>query len=130
MKKLIDILLAGAITLGLSGCASTKTVRSFYSKPLNYDNPEYHFKGILNEEQVNFYETEDGNCNVLEVTRKNGVIVKYLDYSNQDFRLERVDVTKDDTTTDYYSNDKSAVEVIAEAQKQFDEYLKKILEAK
>ena len=43
MKKLIDILLAVAITLGLSGCASTKTVRSFYSKPLNYDNPEYHF---------------------------------------------------------------------------------------
>ena len=112
-KSLTNIVLAGALALGVSGC-------------LNHDT--YHYNGKIGEEQVRFYEEEMGNDNILEVTRADGTFVKYSDI-NDDLKLDYIDIMKDGETT-RYRPDVVGQKVVEEGQSQFDGYLAKIHELK
>jgi hypothetical protein len=110
--KLKNILATGLIMGSLAGCSDS----------------EYHYNGKIGEEQVIFYEKDYGD-NFLEVARENGTIIKYVDNKSDDFKLEYVEITKSGVTT-RYGKDAVGKVVLEEAQKQFDNYLKQILETK
>ncbi|HLC81237.1 MAG TPA: hypothetical protein VJH68_01135 [Candidatus Nanoarchaeia archaeon] len=92
-------------------------------------NPEYNFKGKIGEDQVRFYERGIYGANHLEVITSNGDIISYLD-SNDDFQLDRVNITSGENTAVYFSHSKNEAvkKVLAEAQKRFESYLAKIIE--
>ena len=113
-KTLTSIVLAGALTLGGTGCES--------------DSPEYLFNGRIGEDQVKFY--ENGlNDNFLEVVRADGSKVKYFD-ENNDYKLDFVQITVGENTTEYKASSKNPVVIgiVEKAQKQFDTYLTRITE--
>ncbi len=107
--------LAFASAVGLAGCA---------------DNPEYHYNGKIGEEQVNFYETELGEYNILIVTKSDGSKAEYYDILSNDFKLDYVDFTVGKNTTSYSAGSKNpeVQAVVKKAQARFDWYLKKITE--
>ena len=109
-KTLISIVLAGALAFGVSGCSKTHTI--------------YHYDGKIGEEQVRFYEEGAGSCNILEVIRTDGTVVKYSDLLD-DFKLDFIDITKDGETI-RYSDDVIGQDVLEEGQSQFEGYLAKI----
>ena len=116
-KRLTEIVLVSALVFGNGGCE-------------NNSNPEYHFKGDIEGEQVYFYEQNLGSINILEVTKKDGTKVRYEDRKGNDFKLESVTFTIGDNTTSYRSISKNGdvVEIVQKAQIDFDSYLKKIIE--
>jgi len=116
-KALRTIAFTGLI--GLSSCTGKIT------------DSTYDFKGELNDEQIEFKHDifnaqilSSFYTNKLTVTRKDGKIIKYID-TNNDLILDKVIVEE----KIYFRNDvgKEALEL---AQKQYDGYLKKILEHK
>lgn len=113
-KSLTNIILAGALALGGTGCSN---------------NPEFHFNGKIGEEQVKFYEILFGEVNILKVVKADGSKVKYADF-NDDFKLEYVKITVGDNTTKYNADSKNPVVtgIVEKAQKEFDAYLTKITE--
>ncbi len=113
-RTLTKIALAGTLFLGESGCNAT---------------PEYHFNGKIGEEQIKFYESGWTRANVLVVRKTDGSEVRYEDFG-KDFKLDCVEITVGDNTTEYNSDSKNpaVLDVIKKAQKQFDDYLTKITE--
>ncbi|MDP2673160.1 MAG: hypothetical protein Q8O84_05085 [Nanoarchaeota archaeon] len=111
-KNLTNIVLAGALALGVAGCGN---------------NPEYHFNGKIGEKQVKFYEKIAGGINILEVVEADRSKSKYID-SNNDFKLDCVEITVGDNITEYYAASENPVvlEILEKAQKEFDAYLTKI----
>ena len=92
---------------------------------------EYHYNGMIDDEHIYFGERTVGK--VLQVERPDGTIITYVDNSSApDLKLDYVEIT---TINDgwksrktYWLNDEVGEPVLKEAQKQFDNYLKKILE--
>lgn len=106
-------LLGGA--LAISGCG-----RDYVH---SYDNN-------IDGEWVRFYQTGIYRENsYLEVTRKDGTVVKYYDEEDHDKKIEKVEITKNDVVT-VYERDLAGEMIVEEGQKQFDEYLEKIVEEK
>ena len=112
-KSLTNIVLVGALALGIGGCSTQDT---------------YHYNGKIGEEQVRFYEENLGRYNTLEVSRADGTVVEYSD-RNDDLKLDYIDITRDGETT-RYEPDVIGQKVMEEAQLQFDKYLEKIHEIK
>jgi hypothetical protein len=110
-KNLSAILLSSAV--GSSGCNQ---------------NPEYHFKGKIGEDQVRFYEGSIFGENNLEVIKPDGTIIRFYDCRN--FRVDIITIISGDNTTRYdsFTSDEALKKVIADGQKQFDSYLRRIIE--
>jgi len=110
---LTGVALAGALSLSTIGC---------------WQSPEYHFEGEIDGEQVHFYEDICG-CNYLEVTKEDGSFVEYQAI-HEDFQLDYVHITVDENTTKYNTDSKNAAvaPIMEQAQKEYNEYLAKILE--
>lgn len=112
-KKLkIATVIASVTVLGiLTGCGP--------------DNPEYNFSGKIGDEYVKFYERGDmGQFNYLEVVRPDGKKLVYRDISFNDLKIEELEIITEEQSRTF--DKKNYPEVIAEAQKRFDEYLRKI----
>ncbi|MBI2668111.1 hypothetical protein HYX17_05085 [Candidatus Woesearchaeota archaeon] len=112
------IVLASTIGLGLAGCS---------------DNPEYHFDGKIGEDKVIFYQDFWKASNYLVVTKPDGRTIVYRDtglLSYGNFTVDQVYITKDGVKKIYSKKRNDGEEVVKEAQKQFDDYLNKILEIK
>ena len=106
-ETLVSLVLVGLSTLGGAGCSN---------------NPEYRFNGKIEEEEVRFYEkTLWGINNLLEVVKADGSKLKYFD-SNDDFRIESVEITAGDNTTIYAVGSRNPVVagIVEKAQKEFD----------
>jgi len=114
IKKTLGII-ALASTIGLAGCAN---------------NPEYTFNGKIGEEQVKFYEEEFGEYNILKVVKADGSIIRYVDNTKNDLKIEYVEIKVGDNTTQYYLTSKNpiAAGIAQKAQEKFDSYLEKIME--
>ena len=115
-RNLGKIVLASTVGLGLVGCS----------------NPEYHFDGMLGEDKVKFYEIgflKDDDY--LEVIKPDGRKIVY-EVINDLFtnHIISVEITSQGVTKRYEVGRKDTKEIVEVAQKQFDEYLKKILETK
>ncbi|MFH1455666.1 MAG: hypothetical protein ABIF40_01830 [archaeon] len=110
---LTGVALAGALSLGAMGC---------------WQSPEYHFKGEIDGEQVHFYEPNNGN-NYLDVTKEDGSLIEYCAI-HEDFKLNYIYITIGENRTKYStdSNNEAVKPIMEQAQKEFDEYLTKILE--
>lgn len=111
-KILASIILAGTFTIGVAGCT-------------NYNHREYWFEDKLEGEQVYFYEAGNGSVNVLKVTKPDGRIITYYDKEHDDLKLEAVTIQVEKEWDTYTKGP-----VLEEAQKQFDDYLKKIFDYK
>lgn len=151
-KTLKSIILAASAVgmIGLAGCGSQfKSVRPY--EPIQMwdgtfrSSRDYHFKGklveknekgeIIKEEQVWFYETHHPEinmcCNILKVTKPDGRKIHYCDELKHDLKIESVMINFKDGNWKIYSTELEVSKpIIEEAQKQFDEYLRKILEYK
>lgn len=123
-KTLQKIVLGCMLALGINGC----------------NNKKYYYDGRIGEEYVKFYGKPSFvgmNVATMEVKRADGTTIKYVDWG-EDERLDCIDITKGDETIRYWRNDGRDIirndligkEVVEEAQKQYDEYLKKIVETK
>lgn len=104
---------------------------------------QYHFDGKLGEDRVRFYEPkvpDHGDAcshfgaNVLEITRSDGVKIIYtewtLDVKSDNLKLDEVKIIKSGVELVYNSQSITWQEMLPEAQKQFDDYLQKILDHK
>ncbi|MBI5064961.1 hypothetical protein HZA97_01880 [Candidatus Woesearchaeota archaeon] len=106
--------------IGLSGCT------------VKYE--AYRFNGKIKGEQI-IFETNEVQSS-LEVIRTDGVRIIYRDHSNNDLKIDRLEMIVNGVTLIYHSKnetdpeDPNWSEVSAEAQKQFDDYLIKIKEEK
>ncbi len=114
--------LAGGMALALANC-------DLQDKD-NYE--KYAYAGKIGDEYVKMYES--GVSDILRVTRKDGVIIKYVDSvanksPNQSSDVNYFVVIKHGAKK-YYYNSPTNGEAIKEAQKQFNDYLSKILEKK
>lgn len=112
-KNLTNMVLVGALALGVSGCRM---------------EDKYDYNGNIGAEYVKIEHSFPSDSNTLEVKRANGAVIEYraLRYNSQ---VHRVTITKDGTSTAYYSDD-IGKKVIEEGQVQYDSYLAKILELK
>lgn len=117
-KTLAGIVMVGALALG-AGCSK--------------DYSAYNYDGKIGEEQVKFkqkhYNFSPPSDNILTVTKPDGTIVTYADREKDDLKLEYVVIIKGGVTTKYW-RDEVGKPVLAEAQRQFDDYLQKIKESK
>jgi len=114
-RNLGQILLASTIGFGLVGCS----------------NPDYHFYGKIADDKVRFYQSGTfGEENYIEVTKPNEIIVTYMDISGSDFKLDAVKITTNNETKMYWRGVEDGDKIVKKFQKQFDDYLKKILEVK
>ena len=84
------------------------------------ENSEYHFDGNLDGEQVKFYERDLNTLNLLEVTKANGVHVKYR--MRNPFKVTTVKITIGGVTKTYVK-DEEGWYVVKIAQKQVEAYL-------
>ena len=111
-KTLGAIVLASAI--GVASCRN---------------NLEYSFNGKIGEEQVRFYESINGRDNTLDVIKTDGSEINFYDYDD-DLKLDWIRITARGNTSTYNasSSNKEVIKIMKEAQEQFDNYLKKILE--
>lgn len=98
--------------------------------------PEYQFNGRIDNEEITFEtknkwggEAFSQNGSRLMVVKSNGAIVSYWDNLDEDLKIESVDITTGGETLKY-TDDVIGREILATAQTQFDEYLKKIVELK
>ncbi|MEK6927708.1 MAG: hypothetical protein AABX11_04715 [Nanoarchaeota archaeon] len=94
---------------------------------------EYEYDGQLNHEKITF--TNESNHRDLIVTRMDGRKVHYRSSSwHKPLKIHGVTIHKGTNVLDYddFFDLGSSVDeiVVAEGQKQFDYYLKKIIEAK
>jgi len=104
--------LVGIVGIGISGCG---------------DDDKYHFNGTIDGEQITFYNI--GYHEVLKVKRKDGITITYRNDGFGTIEPDKVNIlgkTKNLT----YENNELGKPILKEAQKQFDEYLKKILKEK
>jgi len=119
-NTLTSIVVAGTLALGVTGCK--------YSS-----HNQYTYDGMIGQDSVKFEIKEypiSSNTNTITVKKPNGVIVSYIDVYNDDLKLEYLKITKNGKTTSYSSDDAVGKPVVAEGQKQFDNYLTQILEIK
>lgn len=113
--KTLNTVLAGALALG-SACSTVQ--------------PIYHYNGKMGLEEVHFYETQEENekpVNVLEVTRQDGTTIKMYDRDGNDLMVDDLEITNNGNTVKYTKNDLGR-DIIQEAQKQFDAYVKEAKE--
>lgn len=96
------------------------------------NNKSHHFNGMLDGEKVKFWEGGNmGNYNFLEVVRPDGRVIIYRDEQNDDLKIEEVVIKVEGKESKTYSKRiKVDQPIVEEAQKQFDEYLKKIFDYK
>ncbi len=99
-------------------------------------NEEYHFNGTIGDEKVRFFEYDFDSTHILQVTRPDGTLVEYIDNMGDDFKLDVLNFKKGNSITRYHrlkSNEEPDITrqpTFEEAQRQFDAYLKRILEVK
>lgn len=119
-KILTTIVLAGALALSGAGCRK--------------DYPQYHYNGKIGEDNITFFElrTDYGLAgqNILIVKKSDGRIISYIDKLKEDLKLESVDIAKGSKRISYTAKDKVGKQILEEAQKQFDSYLKQIIDLK
>ena len=114
-KTLTNMAGVGVLALSLIGCGQ----------------PEYRYDGKIGEEKVKYYDFDlFNNQHILEVTKSNGTFVKYrcqsiCGYNN----VQDVVIAKDGIVTGY-EKDEIGTLVVKEGQKQYDNYLAKIIETK
>ena len=119
MNRLQNLLCIGAgiLSLSLAGC---------YSK-----FSQYNYDGMIGDEKVTCGEqtlNPDGGLTLL-VKKRNGNEIAYYDSSKSDLKIEEIGTNrKGGPFVKYTLNDEVGRAVIEEGQKQFDAYLKKILE--
>ncbi len=133
--SLNKILGAAALTfwIGLVGC----------SREAGKSDLQYHFDGKLGADRVRFYEPKvpdhDKTCshfgaNVLEITRSDGVKIIYTDWTpdvkSDNLKVDEVKIIKSGVELVFNSQSITWQEMLPEAQKQFDNYLQKILDRK
>ena len=122
MKNLTENLRKGAIpglpALTLAACD-------------NFDYQRYDL--IIDGEQVKMYFSKYSN-DTLEVKRKDGTIVRYIDSRHNESPNKKNDVNYITVTKNgvekRYTKNAIGRKVVEEAQKQFNDYLSKILEKK
>ena len=112
LKKVLG--LAGIVSL-TNGCSSKSP---------------YAFNGEIDGEYIRYFGT--GNLTVIK--KDENKVIKYIDNDSfwngaLDKKLEAVEITEN-KKTEKFRDDEAGREVIKEAQKQFDNYLNKILEYK
>ena len=101
-----------------------------------YTHPEYKFGGKIGDEIVIYEENRSADIRLgfhtyLTVIKPDGREINYIDSSSvSDLKLERVTISKEGNFLSYESEDVIGKPVVEEAQKQFDDYLQKIKEAK
>ncbi len=108
------IFLAGALAFGAAGCGN--------------DHPEYVFDGYVDGEHLRFYNENISTSHYLEVKKKDGTVLKFEVYYNDDLEFEWFDITIDGKTTQYKRDSSSRLirKKVHEAQVIFDQYLDKI----
>lgn len=106
--------LAGVVGLGISGCG---------------DDEKYHFNGIIDGEQIKFYERGIA-AEYLEVIRKDGTKILYYNVGCGKIKPDYLIITKDGKGMRYSINDEIGKPILEEAQKQYEDYLEKILKYK
>lgn len=130
MKKSIATFVGvGLIALGsMTGCG-------------RQDNSQYEFVGVIYPDSVMFEHWRGvyDNINRLTVIKKNGIIKRFVD-EGDDLTVDYVDIldNRDSTakfsryTQKYFGNTEYEVEMLLMdgAQRQFEEYLGRIKEAK
>ena len=100
------------------------------------NNPEYHWKGKIRNDEVRFYEGDFdrsngyGGDNFIEVKKPDGTRILYADSRGDDLKIDYVEITVGNNTTKYSINsvNSAAVAVAERAQQEFDYYLNKITE--
>jgi len=112
-RTLTGIALAGAFAIGGLSCGS---------------HNEYDYSGKFKGEQIYF--SSSLFVNYLTVIRADGTRINYMDDVGNDLKLGCVSIIPKDKNMTFYRNDKVGQKVLEEAQKQFDDYLAKILEEK
>lgn len=116
-KSLRNILFAMTLPFVMSGCGS------------KYD--EFCYDEKIGEEEVKFiHYSIPFHHNQLNVARTDGTKIEYVDKKDNDLKLEYIIVEKNGEWTKYPKNSAFGKEVVEEGQKQFDDYLAKILEIK
>ncbi len=116
MNKLQKLIGAGIISLGLFGSCSK-------------DHSQYNFNGQIEDEFVKFESINGGifwGENNLTIVDKEGKVKSYSDYFGDDLILEEFQIRENGKFMDYINQFRWAQEM-KKAQKQFDDYLKKIL---
>ena len=113
-EKIRNLCLAGITAAAMSGC---------------YDY-QYHFKGRIGRDYVVFWEESLGLRHYLKVNRHDGTVVTYIDI-DADMSPERVIIESPRGIKKVYRfRDVWTKPIFAEAEKQYQSYLKKIIEAK
>ena len=122
MKKgLAKIALLGTLALASAGCST--------------QNSKYNFNGKIGNDLVSF----ENGLNLLRshvfqnnliVTKPEGTVIKYTDFTGDDLKLDEVEITKNGVTRTYSPTNDIDKPVVDSAQVQFNDYLKKIRETK
>lgn len=89
-------------------------------------NNKYHFRGKIGNDKVEFLSGNLWKCNMLTVTKPDGKIIRYVDNKDNDLKLEYMTVTNDAGWETYKIE--THPEILEKAQKEFDDYIKKISE--
>lgn len=115
--KLVAIIASAIGIFGLAGCEGI--------------HGGYLFDGKIGEEHVKFWEDDIfGTDNYLEITKPDGTRILYRDVLSDDLKVDFLDITVKGKTDTYKLSRDTDKPVLEEAQRQFDIYLKKILEHK
>lgn len=113
--KLVITIISAVGLLGLTGCGP--------------DNKDYHFNSKIGEEYAQFWEEGDfGEFNYLKIIRADKKEVLYKDVRFNDLKIESIEIKIGGEPKPF--GQEKYPSLIEEAQKQFDEYLSKIKEAK
>lgn len=120
-----NVVLPVAFLIGLAGCS-------------NYADKQYHFKGKINNEGVEFSERKTegfsfDNINQLIIGRTDGVQIMYEDDDgSNDLKIDRLTIISSEGELEYDNTEDKEVwtGLYSEAQPQFESYLRKILEHK
>ena len=98
------------------------------------EHPQYLFKGRIDGQNIEFSESLFPSQNRMIIIKDDGRKIVYIDINEgNDLKIDRIEITNKMGETQVYTkiNMKGAEEnLFNEAQRQFDEYLKKILEYK
>jgi len=138
-KTLYAILLTGTITLagcGEKGFEAAKSKFEATESNIDYDNnSKTLYEDKIGEEKVGYYLISKANKqrgNTLIVEKPDGRKIYYYDHKNNDQIIENIFINmpaeKDGSipSFEFYRSDISHKPVIEKAQKQFNDYLKKI----